>query len=260
MALQPISKEVCGARVAVLAVHGILGSPQHFDMLLPYLPAEWSYYSIVLDGHGGTVRDFARSSRKKWEEQVAHEVARVCAKYDRVIIVAHSMGCMLMSNTIVKQGLEQKIAGMLFLGAALYPKCDPPIVRTAFRLLYGNPARDNACIAAARIRCGTTLHKRLWEYLAWIPRFIDLFGLARYTRERMPTYPLPMHVLQSYHDEVVARRAIRPFVKNPHAVAEFLMHSSHFYYAHEDEERICNVFCQIVENVRKNVQNVSCAD
>ena len=160
IAHQPFSREVPAARVCVLMVHGILGSPHHFDMLLPYIPEDWSFRSLQLDGHGGKVRDFRRTSREKWEAQVEREVADACASYERVVIVAHSMGCMLTANAVVKLHLEHKIGGMLFLGAALYPKCDPPVVRTAVRMLNFPPDDgEDACVAAARRCCGVDVYK-----------------------------------------------------------------------------------------------------
>ena len=51
---------------AVLMIHGIAGSPAHFRDLIPVIPADWSVYNILLDGHGGTVSDFSRTSMKKW--------------------------------------------------------------------------------------------------------------------------------------------------------------------------------------------------
>lgn len=251
---KPYIKEAEGASVAVLMVHGILGTPAHFDMLFPYIPATWSVYNIVLDGHGTTSRDFARTSRKKWEAQVEAEIARVCQSYERVVIVAHSMGCMLTMNAVVKLGLSHKIAAMLFLGAALKPMCTPTIARTAFRMMYCKPNVSDPCEMAARTCCGTVIHKRIWEYLAWIPRFVELFMLASYTARRVPTYDLPMTVLQSYKDEVVGRSAIKPFERNPRAHSEFLMTSMHFYYSPEDTKRICDVFCTIVQDVNKNSQ------
>lgn len=251
---RPYTKAVPGASTAVLMVHGILGSPRHFDMLLPYIPADWSVYNIVLDGHGASARDFARTNRKRLEKQVEGEVARVCDKYERVVVVAHSMGCMLTMNAIVKLGLEHKIAAMFFLGAALRPMCTLPIVKTSVRMLFCKPDSSDPREMAGRRLCGTTLHRRVWEYLAWIPRFIDLFALAAYTRRCVPHYDLPMTVLQSYKDEVVGRASIKPFRKNPRAHAEFLPDSSHFYYAPADERRICIVFNQVLARVQKQTK------
>ena len=107
---QPFSVQVSNARVCVLMVHGILGTPHHFDMLLPHVPEDWDVHSIMLDGHGGTLHEFTRSSREKWETQVRDEIAYVCQRYERVIVVAHSMGCMLSANATVSLGksLEYK--------------------------------------------------------------------------------------------------------------------------------------------------------
>lgn len=256
----PFSFEVPGARVCVLMVHGFLGSPHHFDMLLPYIPADWEVQSIQLDGHGGALRDFAHTSRAKWESQVEREVARACELFDRVVIVAHSMGCMLTANASVKLGVEHKIAGMLFLGAALYPKCDPPIVKTAIRMINCNPDGEDAAMAAARACCGVEVYQiSLGEFLSCAPRFLDLFAISRYTRKRISSYDLPMIALQSYRDEVVGRRSIKPFEKNPSAKCEFLPGSSHFYYTPEDAARICHVFEELVADVRKNLQKVYAA-
>lgn len=258
---KPFSVEVSDARICVLMVHGFLGSPHHFDMLLPHIPADWSVYSIQLDGHGGTLRDFTGTSADKWKVQVDREIKRVCEEYDRVLVAAHSMGCMLTANAVVKQGLEHKIAGMLFLGAALYPKCDPPIVHTAIRMINFKTEKNAPRTAAARACCGVEVYKiRPWEILASIPRFLDLFAISRYTRKRIAGYDLPMYALQSYKDEVVARRSIKPFLRNEHASAEFLRRSSHFYYPAEDAARICEVFCGMVARTCENTQKMPVTD
>jgi esterase/lipase len=258
---EPFERIVAGARVCVLMVHGFLGSPHHFDMLLPHVPAEWSIKSMQLDGHGGTLRDFRHTSRERWETQVEREIADACAAYERVVIVAHSMGCMLTANAVVKLHLEHKIAGMLFLGAALYPKCDPPIVYTAVRMINFRSEKNDPCTAAARACCGVDVYKiPLWELFASIPRFLDLFAIARYTRRHIAAYELPMIALQSYRDEVVGRRSIKPFLQNPHAKGEFLPASKHFYYSPEDTQHICRTFDGMVVQVDKNLQKMPLCD
>lgn len=60
-------RAVPGSRCAVLFLHGILGTPRHFDFLLESVPADWSVYNMQLDGHGGTLRDFTGSSMTRWQ-------------------------------------------------------------------------------------------------------------------------------------------------------------------------------------------------
>ena len=47
---QEYIREIPGAKTAVLMLHGIAGTPDHFEMLLPLVPADWSIYNILLDG------------------------------------------------------------------------------------------------------------------------------------------------------------------------------------------------------------------
>ena len=257
----PFSFEVPGARVCVLMVHGFLDSPHYFDALLSHIPADWSFYSLLLDGHGQTLHELQHSNRAKWEAQVEQALARACELYERVVIIAHSMGCLLTANAAVRCGLEHKISSMLFLGAALYPKCEPPIVHTAWRLIScQDPQYDDRRTVAARTCCSVDVqHIRARDILASIPRLADVCALARYTRKRIGSYDLPMIALQSYKDEMVGRRSIKPFEKNPHATCEFLPGSCHFYYTPEDTERICCVFEGVVADVRKNLQKVYAA-
>ena len=55
-------REVDGAKTAVLMIHGIFGTPRHFDDIVNLAPKDWSVYNILLDGHGKGVREFSASS------------------------------------------------------------------------------------------------------------------------------------------------------------------------------------------------------
>ena len=57
-------------RAAILFVHGILGTPRHFAPFLPYVPASWSVCNLLLEGHGGSVRDFSHAAMAQWKQQV----------------------------------------------------------------------------------------------------------------------------------------------------------------------------------------------
>ena len=50
-----------GSEYAVLFVHGIVGTPRHFDFLIDVVPPNVSIYNMLLDGHGYGVRDFSRT-------------------------------------------------------------------------------------------------------------------------------------------------------------------------------------------------------
>ena len=79
-------------RAAILFVHGILGTPRHFAPFLPYVPASWSVCNLLLEGHGGSVRDFSHAAMAQWKQQVHAALDALLAEHDRVLITAHSMG------------------------------------------------------------------------------------------------------------------------------------------------------------------------
>ena len=58
------------ADTAVLFIHGIVGTPNHFHAFIPLVPEHISVCNLLLDGHGGSVKDFSHTSMRKWVVQV----------------------------------------------------------------------------------------------------------------------------------------------------------------------------------------------
>ena len=106
-----------GAKAAVLLLHGILSAPQFFDFLLPEIPSDISVYGILLDGHGDTPEALAHTSMQKWKQQVHDLAAVLTARYEQIIIAAHSMGT-LFALQLARQ-YPEKISRMLLLGVPL---------------------------------------------------------------------------------------------------------------------------------------------
>ena len=113
-------REVAGSRKAVLMVHGILGTPRHFDFLLPLIPEDWSVYNILLDGHGGKVSDFSHASMEKWRSQVTRRLDDILERCDQVILVAHSMGTLFSIQEAVRR--PDKIRYLYLLQCPLRPR------------------------------------------------------------------------------------------------------------------------------------------
>lgn len=60
--------------IELLFIHGILGKPEYFNFLQPYVPEGFHTTAILLDGHGKGPREFAGSSMEQWRRQVAEVV------------------------------------------------------------------------------------------------------------------------------------------------------------------------------------------
>ena len=85
-------RSVPGAKSAVLMIHGILCTPNFFRDFVKEIPENISVYNILLDGHGGDVSDFTKTSMVKWREQVHGIFDALCQRYESLVIVGHSMG------------------------------------------------------------------------------------------------------------------------------------------------------------------------
>ena len=144
---------VMRSRVAVLFVHGIVGNSRFFDFLQPSLPQGIVSECITLAGHGGDALDFSKASMGQWRRQVTEIAARLRADYDRVVIVAHSMGTLFAINEAVEGR-----ADALFL-------LNTPLRIRLTRRLFTNPVRvmlgltGNPLAAAARDAYGVAIDR-----------------------------------------------------------------------------------------------------
>ena len=102
---------VDGADTAVLFIHGIVGTPNHFKAYWPLVPKDYSIYSLLLDGHGKGVKEFSKTSMKIWESQVNTVVDELLKNHKRVLIAAHSMGCLF----AIEQAFNKREVEKLFL-------------------------------------------------------------------------------------------------------------------------------------------------
>ncbi len=237
-------REIEASDTAVLCIHGIVGSPNHFKNIIPILPENWSVYCIMLDGHGKSVEDFSETSMGKWKHQVSETCDFLCKKYENVIIIAHSMGTLLSLN----QSLNHcdKIKQMILFAVPLKVYVHPSMMSSSMKLVYDRIKDDDILTLATRDACSVTLDKQIWKYLGWIPRFLELFELIRDTRKIIPQISVPTQVFQSRNDELVLYSAKEYLKGNPNISVEVLENSGHFYYSSKDEEYFLRRIKQIL--------------
>lgn len=228
--------KIChGSHKAVLLIHGILGTPRHFDRFLDAIPDGWSVYNILLDGHGGTVGDFAKTSMEKWKQQVETRLTELCRQYAAVVVIAHSMGTLLSIEAVPR---HPRVKAMILLDVPLIPHLTPAMAVRAIKVAYERIDETDPLETATRDATSIAADKRLWRYLSWIPRFLELFALCGQTRDRVPGISIPCYVFQSRKDELVSVRSSRFLEKEPGIRYEMLENSGHFYYPPEDLDRI----------------------
>ena len=150
------------ADTAVLFIHGILGTPRHFDFLLPLLPGTWSRRAILLPGHGGSCRDFARSSMEEWKACCEKAFTELAAEHERVLLVGHSMGTLL--SVYLAEKYPEKVGSIFALAMPLCPHFTPVAMGGCIHGLFALP-RGIHPISALCVRPAVSLSAKICLYI-----------------------------------------------------------------------------------------------
>ena len=237
------------AKTAVLFIHGIVGTPNHFRDVVPLVqlvPENWSFHNILLDGHGGTVDAFAKSSMKKWKTQVWQTFETLALTHDRVILVAHSMGTLFAIQLALE--FADRIDNLFLLAVPMRPGLRLFGIANMLKLVFGKIREDRPVELATKQVCGVKTTRKLWKYIGWIPRFLELFAQIRKTEKVMGNLTVPCRAYQSKKDELVMNLSRGVLERNGCFEIVDLPDSTHFYYAPEDRKRICADLNRIIEN------------
>lgn len=233
------TKIVPDSDTAVLLIHGILGTPNHFADLLPRIPADWSVCNLLLDGHGAGMTEFAETSMKKWQTQVADTLRNLLAKHRRVVIVAHSMGTLFAISSAIRQ--PERISGLFLLAVPLRPLVSFKAVVASVKLMLGIAGSDRTA-AAMRADSSVELEPGVWKYIKWIPRFAELLQQARITEKKLSGLTVPAVAVQSDRDELVSKQSGAVLEKNTCVKVLRMPESGHFGYQGRDKAALLERF------------------
>lgn len=231
MQYTPYYRVQTGAKNAALFIHGIVGTPMHFRDLVPLIPEDWSVYNILLDGHGGQVEDFARTSMKKWKAQVAAQLDEILQTHEQVLMVAHSMGTLFAIDEAIRR--PDRIMGLFLLAVPLTPRVTAAAAFNSVKIALGY-AKPNTPAGDMLGDCGVHLSPKLWKYLAWLPRFWELILEAHRTKAKLAQITVPCCAFQSKKDELVSGRSYELLKAHPGIEATVLPDSGHFCYKGDD--------------------------
>lgn len=229
---------------AALFIHGIVGTPMHFQDLVPLIPEDWSVYNILLDGHGKQVEDFAHTSMAKWKAQVTAQLEEILSEHEQVLIVAHSMGTLFAINEAIRR--PDRVSGLFLLAVPLTPRVLPSAALNSVKVAL-DLAKPSTPAGDMLGDCGVHLSPKLWKYLTWIPRFWELIVEAHAAREKLSRITVPCYAFQSKKDELVSGKACRLLQAQPHIEVTVLPDSGHFCYKGNDLVLLQNRLRKMIE-------------
>lgn len=234
------------ARVAILFVHGIVGTPNHFANFVSLVPGDVSVYNILLDGHGGSVRDFSHTSMQKWERQVRDAVDELTFSHTEVYIVAHSMGTLFAIDRAIE---NEAVKGLFLFAVPLKIAPKPRMVSNLCKVYFDKIKPDDAVALAAKRCYGIAQDKNPFHYVGWLPRYFELFAKAKQTRARLSMLQTPTVAYQSARDELVSGKSAKMLKQNTSVSVVELQNSGHYYYAPNDLSFLFDEFERFVDQI-----------
>ncbi len=232
-----------GSSIAVLCVHGIMGTPNHFRDLIPLIPNEFSIYNMVIEGHCSSVSDFSHASMEKWEKCVEKAVNELLENHDEIYVLAHSMGTLLTMEQAIK---NPKITRLFYLSVPIKVGVKANLFSTAARVYFKKVRPCDKYAIAGRECYGIKDSKNIFLYLGWVPRFLELFKKIDYTRDNLYNLKTPCIAFQSALDEMVSPKSIKILKNESNIRVETLEKSRHFYYDPDDMEFIKSEFVKFL--------------
>jgi carboxylesterase len=113
---------------ALLMLHGFSSSPAVFRLIYPYLKNYDYVYAPQLAGHGGSIQEFARVSRRQWLQKTRLICKKMFQNYAQVDILGLSLGGLLACH----MASEFPINRLILLAPALsLCKSLPILLKTA---------------------------------------------------------------------------------------------------------------------------------
>ena len=238
-------------RIAILFIHGILGTTSHFEPFLSLVPPNWSICNLSLKGHGGSVKDFSQASMTEWKQQVKNALEELSETNNKIIIVAHSMGTLF----AIQEAIEKPVEELFLLNVPLKVRVTFRLFRTSWRVFTGNIKPDDKWSLAAQNAYSIERDNHILRYFGWIPRYLELFSEIRKTRKIIGKLRTPSHIYLSMLDEMVSSKCSKLFKDNPCICVKSLQTSGHFYYSPEDQCLMKEDFNKMIQNVQKEISN-----
>lgn len=233
------------SNTAILFIHGIVGTPNHFNEFVPLAPESVSVYNLLLDGHGKSVKDFSKTSMKKWETQVASVVEELSLTHEKIYIIAHSLGTLLAMEQAVK---NKKVCKLFLLAVPLSLSLKPKMLVNSLKVYFDRIRPEDYEALAAKKCYGIEKDKNPLHYIGWIPRFLELFAKIRQTRNNITLLNTPCIAYQSAKDEMVSRRSEKHLKRNSNILVKQLKNSGHYYYDKEDFAFLLSEFRNLLLN------------
>lgn len=239
---KPFIYENKNAKTMVIFIHGIIEGPAQFRAFIKILEEEnFSYSAVLLDGHGQSGKDFARSNKLKWIDSVEKEILKHKDNYENIILVGHSMGGLL--SILLGLKYKDKVKSLVLIATPLKVFVRYKMIVSSLKVAFGRVKEEDGLSQIAQ-KAISVERCSLVTYLTWIPRYIDLFSLITLAKKQLKNLNMPTLIVQSKDDELVSYNSLKVFkdkLKNNYNIVN-LEKSGHFHYEQEELKDLLDKF------------------
>lgn len=218
----------------IVFIHGIQGSPLQFEFMIETLNRAYSIENLLLPGHGKTAREFIKSNIIRWQNYVDERVKKLQEEYKNIILVGHSMGCLLSVQSAISY--PQHIRGLFLIAIPLNIHVSFPYIKNNLIVAFSKNESNEIILAA---RKGNSISaSNPFEYLAAAPRYVELLKKSKSTRELLKKLELPVVIVQSANDEIISKKSLHHVEERQNIQVVIVSNSGHYYYSQEAKEHI----------------------
>jgi len=183
----------------------------------------------------------------KWKRQVQTRLDELLARHEKLVLIAHSMGTLFSIRAAIEH--PDRIARLFLLAVPTRPWIRFSTMLTCLRVSWGNLKPNDYAARAMADDCSIRMDRRLWLYIPWAPRFLELLAEIRRVRGILPDLTVPTLTFQSRRDELVSLRSCRDLENHPAIRNTVLEHSGHFGYGPEDLETLRSSLAQMISQL-----------
>lgn len=232
----------------IVFIHGILESYKQFRALAQLAEHEgYATCLLLLPGHGGSSREFAKTSYKEWIRYTSRQIAELASWYDEIILVGHSMGALLAICEAMNP--FNRIKSLFLINPPLGIHIWPRVIKSAISIKMGHVGNSRPYTQAEYHAMGVE-PLRLRDTIGWINRYSELIAIIYYTRKQILKLNLPMYVVLAEKDEFVSRKSAKYFKGYKGKLQKlYLADSGHFCYRHSDLVRLEKFYLRFIREV-----------
>jgi len=193
----PIAPPRKSENIAVLLLHGFTSSTDTVDSLIPHLEkASIPFERPILRGHGTRYQDLRGVRARDWYVDAERALIKLYTEGHRVVVVGLSMGGLLALDLATRH--PEMIAGVVTVAAAL--KFKDPLASVAWLV-----AKFVRYFPSPQAYTDLELAKRGTNYKKFpVDAFVSLYRYSKSIAERLPEVHVPIRVLQSKADQIIA--------------------------------------------------------